>query len=90
MPHPSGFFSSTRAAALAAVAAASLAPSRAAAVVEQIDGTVVPVLTPATCAGPTDKCLQTALNIGEGLPANTQNNPLNAIFDAAVSPEVFT
>ena len=63
----------------------------AGAVVEQVDGTVLPVYNAGTCPsnGSPTSCVPAALNIGEGLPANSTTNPLNAIFDAATTPEVF-
>ncbi len=65
--------------------------SDAFAVVEQVDGTVMPIFNAATCpsGGSPISCVPTALNIGEGLPATSSTNPLNAVLDAATSPEVF-
>ncbi len=59
------------------------------AVIEQTDGTVVPV-SGGTCPGAPNSCIQTALNIGEGFDADFPNNPLQAVFDAAITPEVFS
>ncbi len=61
------------------------------AVVEQTDGLVVPVQV-ANCpgSGALDGCVQAGLNVGEGLPATSTTNPLQAIFSAVTSPEVFS
>jgi len=69
---------------LAAIALAS----DARAVIEQTDGTVVPVST-GTCPGAANSCIQTALNIGEGFAAASNANPLKAVFNAQITPEVF-
>jgi hypothetical protein len=68
----------------------SLVPADAGAVVEQTDGLVVPVQV-MNCpgSGNPNGCIQVALNIGEGLAPTAQNNPLNAVFDAVTSPEIF-
>ena len=62
----------------------------AGAVVEQTDGSVVPVQTP-TCpqGGNPNGCIQFGLNVGEGFPGTALNNPLKAVFDATTTPEVF-
>lgn len=59
--------------------------------VEQTDGTVVPVSVP-NCpgSGNPNGCVQVGLNIGEGLAATATNNPVDAIFSAVTSPEVFS
>jgi Notch-like protein len=59
------------------------------AVIEQTDGTVVPVSN-GTCPGAPNSCVQTALNIGEGFADTATNNPLKSIFDALITPEVFS
>ncbi|MDC0747328.1 DUF4114 domain-containing protein [Polyangium mundeleinium] len=68
-----------------------LSPGDARAVVEQTDGLVVPVQV-ANCpgSGNAEGCIQVGLNIGEGLAATAANNPLNAIFNAVTSPELFS
>ncbi len=82
---------SIRRLAIAIACAAALAPGSAHAVVEQMDGTVVPTqVGGGTCPGVMNSCVQTALNVGEGLAANAPNNPLKAVFDARTSPEIFT
>lgn len=60
------------------------------AVVEQTDGVVVPIQV-SNCpgSGVAQGCVQVGLNIGEGRPATSTNNPVNAIFSATISPEVF-
>ena len=65
--------------------------SQGLAVVEQTDGTVVPVSI-ANCPGSGNPagCLQVGLNTGEGLPATSTTNPVNAIFSAVTSPEIFS
>jgi len=65
--------------------------SPASAVVEQIDGRVMPLFDPATCPsnGSATGCVQVALNIGEGFPNAATNNPLQSVFDAQTTPEVF-
>src|SRR5689334_5107283 len=72
-----------------ALAVTILFISDARAVETQLDGTVIPVQTGSPCPGAGDVCLQSGLNIGEGFAANAANNPLNAIFDAHTTPEVF-
>jgi Notch-like protein len=64
--------------------------SSAHAVVEQIDGRVMP-LSVDDCpeSGDATGCVQVALNIGEGLDPDAIDNPLSAINDAQTSPEVF-
>jgi hypothetical protein len=62
---------------------------KAGAVVIQINGVVVPTEA-GTCPGAGDKCLQSGLNVGEGFAANATNNPLDAQFNAATVPELFT
>jgi Notch-like protein len=71
----------------ALVALATAGDARA--VIEQTDGSVVPIST-GVCPGATDSCVQTPLNVGEGFAAAATNNPLKAVFDAAVAPEVFS
>jgi Notch-like protein len=73
-------------AGLGALGVARIAP----ALVNQIDGLVLPASV-ANCpgSGNPNGCVQVALNLGEGLAATATNNPLNAIFDAAIAPEVF-
>jgi MYXO-CTERM domain-containing protein len=73
---------------LGGVLAAIAFAGDARAVIEQTDGTVVPVST-GTCPGAPNSCIQTALNIGEGFLDTATTNPLKAIFDATVTPEVF-
>lgn len=75
---------------LSVLIAAGLIQSTANAVVEQTDGLVVPIQV-ANCpgSGMPNGCIQVGLNIGEGLPATSTNNPLNAIFSATTSPEIF-
>jgi len=78
---------------LAAVALLSLSAlliADAGAVVEQTDGSVVPVQV-AGCPGTGNPngCVQVGLNIGEGFPPTAVNNPLKAVFDATTTPEVF-
>jgi len=72
------------------LATSSLFVPDASAVVEQTDGLVVPVQV-ANCpgSGNPNGCIQVALNLGEGFAATAQNNPLNAVFDAVTSPEIF-
>lgn len=68
-----------------------ITPISARAVVHQTDGTVVPVSV-MNCPGsgnPTG-CVQVGLNIGEGLPANTTTNPVDALKSATTLPEVFS
>ncbi|MCK5797027.1 MAG: DUF4114 domain-containing protein, partial [Deltaproteobacteria bacterium] len=69
----------------------ALAP-RIAAVVNQIDGTIVPVQI-GTCPGDLAGCIQTGLNYGEGfvsgVPPTGQPNPIDAILDANTGPETF-
>jgi Notch-like protein len=78
-----------RALPLAGLLAALLA-QEARALVNQIDGTVVPIQNATNCAaGNANSCVQVALNLGEGFPAASTMNPLNAVVDAAVAPEVF-
>jgi hypothetical protein len=62
----------------------------AGAVVEQTDGSVVPVQV-ATCpaSGNPAGCIQYGLNVGEGFAPTALNNPLTAVFDATTTPEVF-
>ena len=60
------------------------------AVVNQIDGLVVPVQFATICPGATDGCVQTGLDIGEGInPPGSSANPLDAILDANTGPETF-
>lgn len=61
------------------------------AVVEQTDGLVVPIQV-AGCPGSGNAtgCVQVGLNMGENLPATSTTNPVNAIFSATTSPEVFS
>lgn len=60
------------------------------AVVEQTDGLVVPIqLGTCPASGNPTGCIQAGLNIGEGLPATSTTNPVNAIFSATTSPQVF-
>jgi Notch-like protein len=68
----------------------SFASIPAHAVVEQTDGTVVPVSV-ANCPGSGNAtgCIQVGLNIGEGLANTATTNPVNAIFSATTSPEIF-
>ncbi len=65
----------------------------AAAVVNQINGTVIPLQTAATCPFALDKCIQTSLNFGEGInpPYASPTLPgfLDAILDANTGPETF-
>jgi hypothetical protein len=86
------FARSLRFAALSTLAVGGLAlfARPAAGVVEQTDGIVVPVQV-ANCPGSGDPngCIQVGLNLGEGLPATSTTNPLDAVFDAATSPEIF-
>jgi Notch-like protein len=76
---------------LLALSALLSVPGHALAVVEQTDGLVVPVQV-ANCpgSGVAAGCIQVGLNLGEGLAATAQNNPLHAVFDATTSPEIFS
>ena len=76
---------------LGATIISSSMPRTSLAIVEQIDGRVMPLFAPATCPsnGSATSCVQVALNTGEGLPATSTTNPLNSVFDAQTSPEVF-
>ncbi len=82
-----------RLAALVVAVCALLVISRGPhAVVNQIDGSLVPVQT-GTCPGDLNGCIQTGLNYGEGLvsgvPPTGQPNPIDAILDAHTGPETF-
>ncbi len=78
-------------AAAATVAALVWAISPATAVVNQVNGQLIPVSTATNCPGILDKCLQTALNFGEGYnPPNKATGPkVDAIMDAHTGPGVF-
>ena len=75
-----------------AVLAALLLSTEPSAVVNQVNGVVVPVQQP-TCPGDLDSCVQTGLNYGEGInpPGSppTQPGPVHAILDANTGPETF-
>ena len=58
-------------------------------IVTQVDGTVVPTFDSGTCPGAVNDCVQTALNVGEGLATTATNNPVEQVESAALSPEVF-
>ncbi|MBW2730845.1 MAG: DUF4114 domain-containing protein [Deltaproteobacteria bacterium] len=80
------------AAALIAAAVLLVMAPRLGAVVNQIDGTIVPVQIN-TCPGDLIGCIQTGLNYGEGIvsgiPPTGQPNPVDAILDANTGPETF-
>jgi hypothetical protein len=61
----------------------------AGAVVNQVDGQVVPLQQGSPCPGDWDECIQTGLNWGEGINPPTGNGPIDAIIDANTGPEVF-
>jgi len=79
--------------AVLALGLAALPQQTARAVVNQVDGLVVPVQNGTPCPEVTDKCIQTGLNYGEGI--NPPNNPtvapgpVHAVLDANTGPEVF-
>ena len=72
-----------------AAAIALTASAASWAIVTQVDGTVVPTFNSGTCPGAVNDCVQTALNVGEGLAATATNNPVEQVESAALSPEVF-
>jgi hypothetical protein len=83
----------TRVVALLIASAALLVLARQPhAVVNQIDGSIVPVQS-GTCPGDLNGCIQTGLNYGEGIvsgvPPTGQPNPIDAILDAHTGPETF-
>jgi Notch 1 len=60
------------------------------AVVNQVDGQVVPIEEATTCPGDTDNCIQTGLNYGEGVnPPSTGPDSPDAVLDANTGPETF-
>ena len=63
----------------------------ATAVVNQIDGQIVPVLKGTPCPGAVDQCVQTALNLGEGHnpPNVTPSTKVDAVMDAQPGPGTF-
>jgi Notch-like protein len=70
-----------------------LLPSALRAVVNQVNGQVVPVQLGSPCPQVMDECIQTGLNYGEGInPPNsppTLPGPVNAVLDANTGPEIF-
>ena len=77
----------------ALLAASALIITTASAIVNQVDGQVVPIQGGSPCPGVTDQCLQTALNYGEGInPPQyppVSPGPINAVYDANTGPETF-
>ncbi len=75
------------------VAAALLAllVEPASAVVNQVDGLVVPIQVATVCPGADDNCIQTGLNLGEGAnPPSVPPTPMvHAVLDANTGPETF-
>ncbi len=77
----------------ALLATSALIITTASAIVNQVDGQVVPIQGGSPCPGTVDQCLQTALNFGEGInppqyPPKSPG-PINAVFDANTGPETF-
>ena len=75
------------------ILACCLLPTAPAAVVNQVDGQVVPIQLGTPCPGVIDQCIQTGLNYGEGInpPSSPPSppGPVHAVLDANTGPETF-
>jgi Notch-like protein len=72
-------------------AAIAIAGTQIWAVVNQVDGRVLPLQWGSPCPGALDGCLQTGLDFGEGIvnPGGGTPSPIDAILDANTGPGIF-